>query len=115
MILCKSRDDNNSDIDVNTNISSKEEVATVLMTYKTYVESRGPQQVMHVHVDKGVEIPFEQMFQIYVGVKHVHTTYKNVVEVNVYLVDSITVRCFRSLINLITPTVRINVHIVKRT
>ena len=115
MILCKSRDDTNTDIDVNTNISSKEEVAAVLMTYKTYVESRGAQQVMHVHVDKGVEIPFEQMFQIYVGVKHVHTTYKNVVEVNVYLVDSITVRCFRSLINLITPTVRINVHIVKRT
>ena len=115
MILCKSRDDNNTDIEVNTNISSKDEVSIVLLTYKTYVESRGSQQVMHVHVDKGVDIPFEQMFQIYVGVKHVHTTYKNVVEVNVYLVDSITVRCFRSLVNLITPTVRINVHIVKRT
>jgi hypothetical protein len=33
-------------------------------------------------------------------------------EVNVYLVDSITVRCFRCLINLINPTVRVLIHIV---
>ena len=113
MLLCKPRDEKNTDIEVNHNITTKEGVSEVLMIYKLYVESRGRDQIMHVHVDKGIDIPFEQMFQIYVGVKHVHTTYKSVVEVNVYLVDSITVRCFRSLLNLITPTVKINIHIVK--
>ena len=113
MIACRSRDELNTDIDVDTNIATKEAVVAVVQTYRTYVETRGQKQVMHVHVDKGVDIPFEQMFQINVGVKHVHTTYKNVEEVNVYLVDSITVRCFRSLLNLITPTVRIKIHIVK--
>jgi len=115
MIHCVSRDELNTDIDVNTDIASKEAVGNVVLTYKTYVETRGQNQIMHIHVDGGVVIPFEQMFQMYVGVKHVHTTYKNVVELNVYLVDSITVRCFRSLLNLITPTVRINIHIVKNS
>jgi len=115
MIDCKSRDEYNTDIDVNHNIATKDAVSVVVLTYKNYVEARGSNQVMHIHVDGGVNIPFEQMFQMYVGVKHVHTTYKNVVELNVYLVDSITVRCFKSLLNLITPTVKINVHIVKRT
>ena len=115
MIACRSRDELNTDIDVDTNIATKEAVVAVVQTYRTYVETRGQKQVMHVHVDQGVDIPFEQMFQIYIGVKHVHTTYKNVEEVNVYLVDSITVRCFKSLMNLITPTVRIKIHIVKAT
>jgi hypothetical protein len=113
MIVCRARDDLNSDVDVNNSILTKEHVGTIVLIYKLYVEARGQDQVMHIHVDGGVEIPFEQMFQIYVGVKHVHTTYKNVKELNVYLVDSMTVRCFRSLLNLITPTVKIKVHIVK--
>jgi hypothetical protein len=113
MIACTSRDEFTTDIAVNENIGTKDAVSSVVHIYKDYVEARGPNQVMHIHVDGGVNIPFEQMFQMYVGVKHVHNTYKNVVEVNVYLVDSITVRCFRSLLNLITPTVRIKVHIVK--
>lgn len=113
MIVCNVRDETNTDIDVNTNIASRDDVTAVVQIYKQYVESRGQQQIMHIHVDKGVDIPFEQMFQMYIGVKHVHTTYKNVEELNVYLVDSITVRCFKSLLNLITPTVRIKIHIVK--
>jgi hypothetical protein len=113
MINCKTRDELNTDIDVNSSITTREEVTVVVLIYKHFVEKLGMNQVMHVHVGKGVDIFFEQMFQIFVGVKHVHTTYRNVKEVNVYLVDSVTVRCFKSLLALITPTVRINVHVVK--
>jgi len=109
---CVTRDEFNTDIAVNQDITSKEKVAEIVQIYAQHVQRLGPHQIMHVHVDGGITIPFEQMFQIYLGVKHVHTTYKIVEEVDVYLVDSITVRCFRALLNLISPTVRVKVIIV---
>ena len=109
---CVTRDEFNTDIDVNQDITTKEKVTEIVQIYAMHVQRLCPHQIMHVHVDGGISIPFEQMFQIYLGVKHVHTTYKIVDEVNVYLVDSITVRCFRALLNLISPTVRVKVVIV---
>ena len=109
---CVVRDEFNTDIAVNQDITTKEKVAEIVQIYVQHVKSLTPHQIMHVHVDGGITIPFEQMFQVYLGVKHVHTTFKIVDEVNVYLVDSITVRCFRALLNLISPTVRVKVIIV---
>lgn len=109
---CVVRDEFNTDIAVNQDITTKEKVAEIVQIYVQHVKSLCPHQIMHVHVDGGITIPFEQMFQVYLGVKHVHTTFKIVDEVNVYLVDSITVRCFRALLNLISPTVRVKVIIV---
>lgn len=112
MFECIVRNEKNTDIHLTHNINTKEGVAEIVQIYAVHIQSLPSNQIMHVHVSAGVDIPFEQMFQIYVGVRKVHTTYKNVDEVNVYLVDSLTVRCFRCLLNLISPTVRIIIHTV---
>ena len=106
------RDEKNSDIKLSHDITSKEAVADIVQKYAVYVKTASGNHIMHVHIDSGINIPFEQMFQIYLGVRHVHNTFKIVEEVNVYLVDSLTVRCFRTLLNLVSPTVRVIVHTI---
>jgi hypothetical protein len=112
MFECKVRNEKNTDIELSHNVTTKEGVAEIVQVYAAHIQSLPLNQTMHVHVSAGVDIPFEQMFQVYVGVRKVHTTFKCVDEVNVYLVDSLTVRCFRCLLNLINPTVRIVIHTV---
>ena len=106
------KDAHNSEIILSHHIETTEAVAEIVTVYAAHIQKLPPNQTMHVKVSSGVNIPYEQMFQIYLGVRKVHITFKNVEEVNVYLHDSITVRCFRCLLTFINPTVRINIHTV---
>jgi hypothetical protein len=105
-------DAHNSEIILSHNVETTEAVTDIVTVYAAHIQRLPQNQTMHVRVSSGVNIPYEQMFLIYLGVRKVHVTYKNVEEVNVYLHDSITVRCFKCLLAFINPTVRINIYIV---
>lgn len=109
MYEIRMRDETATDFRVWGNLTTIEPVRELIAAYCAYFLSRPPKQNVFVTIDEGTNIPLEHMFNVCTSIKAFHNKYKLIDAVNIYMSDKHIAQCCRFLMNIISPTVPVNI------
>jgi len=102
-------DDVSTNVRVWGNFVTDAETRTLVEGYIAFFSPIRTMQIVYVLVDEGTNISFEQMFKVFTGIKMFHLKHKLIESVNLYMTDKHTAQCCRCLMNLFSPSVKINI------
>lgn len=103
------RDEASTNMRVWGDIQTDAHTRTIVEGYMTYFSPIRTMQVVYVMIDEGTNITFEQMFKVFTGVKIFHLKHKLIESVNIYMSDKHIAQCCRCLMNIFSPSVKINI------
>jgi len=109
MIEFLKMDEGATKVRVQGNIVDDADSIKLVESYAVYFTPIRTMQVVYVHIDEGTNITFEQMFKVFTGVKIFHLKHKLIDSVNIYMSDKHIAQCCRCLMNLFSPSVKINI------
>jgi hypothetical protein len=103
------KDNSSTNMRVSGNFTTDAETRELVEGYMAFFAPIRTMQVVYVIIDEGTNITFEQMFKVFTGIKMFHVKHKLIESVNIYMSDKHIAQCCRCLMNLFSPSVKINI------
>ena len=98
---------------IRQDVNTPELAGTLVKTYAVFASTLPSNQTVHVYVKDDVSIPFETMFQIYVGVRSTKNIHAGVNHLIIHISNEFGVKCCNRLFSIIQPSIKVTLETCK--